>query len=87
MGHTAEDLAIRNGQHRCARIVQTQVGIEIFQVKLIKIELIETKQYNVKLIFSKFLTEFIIICFYYLFFIIIIITILLLSLLYCYYYY
>ncbi|VDK88749.1 unnamed protein product [Onchocerca ochengi] len=24
MGHTAEDLAIRNGQHRCARIVQTQ---------------------------------------------------------------
>uniref|UniRef100_A0A915PS85 ANK_REP_REGION domain-containing protein n=1 Tax=Setaria digitata TaxID=48799 RepID=A0A915PS85_9BILA len=24
MGHTAEDLAIRNGHHRCARIVQTQ---------------------------------------------------------------
>ncbi|VDN58811.1 unnamed protein product [Dracunculus medinensis] len=24
MGHTAEDLAIRNGNHRCARIVQSQ---------------------------------------------------------------
>uniref|UniRef100_A0A0R3RL12 ANK_REP_REGION domain-containing protein n=1 Tax=Elaeophora elaphi TaxID=1147741 RepID=A0A0R3RL12_9BILA len=24
MGHTAEDLAIRNGHHRCARMVQTQ---------------------------------------------------------------
>ncbi|VDM92895.1 unnamed protein product [Litomosoides sigmodontis] len=30
VGHTAEDLAIRNKQHRCARIVQTQVGIELF---------------------------------------------------------
>ncbi|VDN88515.1 unnamed protein product [Brugia pahangi] len=34
MGHTAEDLAIRNGQHRCARMVQTQVSKIKFIIKI-----------------------------------------------------